>query len=59
MSVALRFPSAIRCKNCQIHVNRDVHLDLTPLKKRLVTSDVTRLTYVVQFVDRTATKVRD
>lgn len=47
-----------RCENCQIHVNRDVHLDITSLKARYAPDDITQHTYIVHFADRTATEVR-
>eukprot|EP00752_Nemacystus_decipiens_P006061 g5470.t1 len=44
-----------RCKNCQIHISRDVHVDITPVKRRFAlkeNADVTKHAYIVDFVDR-------
>eukprot|EP00752_Nemacystus_decipiens_P006064 g5472.t1 len=44
-----------RCKNCKIHISRDVHVDITPVKRRFAlkeNADVTKHTYIVDFVDR-------
>ncbi|CAN0289414.1 unnamed protein product [Pylaiella littoralis] len=42
-----------RCKNCQIHLARDVHVDITAVKRLFALGeDLTSHTYTVDFVDR-------
>ncbi|CAN0157806.1 unnamed protein product [Ascophyllum nodosum] len=45
-----------KCKNCQIHLSRDVHVDLTSVKRDFALDDVTKHTYVVEFVDRSCSE---
>ncbi|CAM9152411.1 unnamed protein product [Hapterophycus canaliculatus] len=45
-----------RCNNCQIHLSRDVHMDITSVKRRF--QDATKHTFIVDFVDRSCTDER-
>lgn len=52
-------PRERRCKNCQIHLSRDVHVDITSVKRRFsLEEDITKHTYTVDFVDRSSSDVR-
>ncbi|CAN0019896.1 unnamed protein product [Ectocarpus sp. 12 AP-2014] len=48
-----------RCKNCQIHLSRDVHVDITSVKRRFpLQEDITKHSYTVDFVDRSSSDER-
>ena len=46
-----------RCKNCLIHLSRDVHVDLTSVKRRFPNEDISKHTFEVEFFDRSSSDV--
>ncbi|CAM9331079.1 unnamed protein product [Laminaria digitata] len=54
VSVLSRWNLRRRCKNCLIHVSRDVHVDLTSVKRRFPLEDISKHTFEVEFIDRSA-----
>lgn len=46
-----------RCKNCLIHLSRDVHVDLTSVKRRFPHEDISKHTFEIEFVDRSSSDV--
>lgn len=46
-----------RCKNCLIHISRDVHVDLSSVKRRFPHEDISKHTFEVEFFDRSSSDV--
>lgn len=46
-----------RCKNCLIHISRDVHVDLSSVKRRFPHDDISKHAFEVEFFDRSSSDV--